>query len=41
MITYSYYYSYVYSVLYILFPSCQLAIFGYPDWCISVLFPQL
>ena len=26
------------SVLYILFSSCQLALFGYPDWGFSVLF---
>ena len=25
-------YCYVRSVLYILFSSCQLALFGYPDW---------
>jgi hypothetical protein len=28
-------------ILYILFSSCQLAPFGYPDWGFSVLFPQL
>jgi hypothetical protein len=36
-----YSYCYVCSVLYILFSSCQLALFGYPDWGFSVLFPQL
>ena len=35
-----YSYCYVCSVLYILFSSCQLALFGYPDWGFSVLFPQ-
>jgi hypothetical protein len=34
-------YCYVCSVLYILFSSCQLAFFGYPDRGFSVLFPQL
>jgi hypothetical protein len=36
-------YSYcsVCSVLYILFLSCQLALFGYLHWGFSVLFPQL
>jgi hypothetical protein len=34
-------YSYVCSVMYILFSSCQLALFGYPDCGFSVLFPQL
>jgi hypothetical protein len=29
------------SVMYILFSSCQLALFGYPDWGFSVHFPQL
>jgi hypothetical protein len=32
---------YVCSVLYILFSSCQLALFGYPGWGFPVLFPQL
>jgi len=36
MVMYSYY---VCSVLYILFSSCQLALFGYPDRDVSVLFP--
>jgi hypothetical protein len=45
-----YFYCYVYvslllcmfcSVLYILFLSCQLALFGYPDYCLSAHFPQL
>ena len=27
--------------MYILFSSCQLALFGYPDWGFSVLFPEL
>jgi len=36
-----YSYCYVYSVLYVLFPWCQLAILGYPDRSFSVLFPQL
>jgi hypothetical protein len=36
-----YSYCYVYSVLYIPFSSCQLALFGHPDWGFSVLFPQL
>ena len=36
-----YSYCYVCSVLYILFPSCQLAFSDYPDWGFSVLFPQL
>ena len=35
------YYCYLCSVLYILFSSCQLALFGYPDWGFSVLFPHL
>jgi len=39
MIMYSY--CYVCSVLYILFSPCQLALFSYPDWVFSVLFPQL
>ena len=36
-----YLYFYMFSVLYILFLSCQLALFVYPDWGFSVLFPQL
>jgi len=42
-----YFYCYVYvflllcTVLYILFSSCQLALFGYPNDGFSVLFPQL
>jgi hypothetical protein len=36
-----YSYCYVCSVLYILVSTCQLALFGYPDWGLSVLFPQL
>ena len=36
-----YSYCYVHSVPYILFSSCQLAFFDYPDWGFSVLFPQL
>jgi hypothetical protein len=33
--------SFVCSVMYILYSSCQLAFSGYPDWGFSVLFPQL
>ena len=33
-------YRYVCSVLYILFPSCQLALFDYPDRGFSVFFPS-
>jgi hypothetical protein len=36
-----YSYCYVCSGLHILFTSCQLAFFGYPDWGFSVPFPQL
>ena len=36
-----YSYCYVCSVLYILFPPCQLSLFGYPDCGFTVLFPQL
>jgi hypothetical protein len=36
--TFMYSYCYVCSVLYILFPTCQLALFSYPDWGFSVLF---
>jgi hypothetical protein len=36
-----YFYCYVCSVLYILFSSCQLALFGYPDWGFSVLFSSV
>ena len=32
---------YVCSVLHILFSSCQLALFAYPDWGFFLLFPQL
>jgi len=32
MFMFMYSYCYVCSVLYILFSSCQLALFGYPDW---------
>jgi hypothetical protein len=32
---------YISSVLYILFSTCQLAFFGYPEWVFSVLFLQL
>ena len=39
MFIYSYFY--VCSVLCILFSSCQLALFGYPDRGLSVFFPQL
>ena len=37
-VMYYYYYYYIPSILYILFPSWQLALFGYPDWGFSVLF---
>jgi hypothetical protein len=30
----------IWAVLYILCSSCQLALFGYPNWGFSVLFPQ-
>jgi len=33
-----YSYCYACSVLYILFSSCQLTLFGYPDWGFSVIF---
>jgi hypothetical protein len=38
-----YYYCYVYVFLLYVYvsSSCQLALFGYPDWEFSVLFPQL
>jgi len=36
-----YSYCYVCSVLYILFSLCQLALFGYPDLGISVLFTSV
>jgi hypothetical protein len=41
IVIFRYYYCYVYSVLYILFSSCQLAVFGYPDWGFFVLFPSV
>jgi hypothetical protein len=41
IVMFIYSYCYVCSVLYILFSSCQLALFGYPEWGFSVLFPQL
>jgi hypothetical protein len=40
-VMFMYSYRYVCSVLYILFSSCQLVLFGYPDWGFSVTFPQL
>ena len=38
-----YFYCYVYVFLLYVYvsSSCQLALFGYPDWGLSVLFPQL
>jgi hypothetical protein len=36
-----YSYFYVCSVLYILFSSCQLALFGYPDWAFSSVLRQM
>ena len=41
MYFYCYIYIYICFVLYILFSSCQLELFGYPDTVFSVLFPQL
>jgi len=41
IVMFMYSYCYVCSVLYILFSSCQLAFFGYPDGGFSVLFSQL
>ena len=35
IVTFMYSYCYVCSVLYILLSSCQLALFGYPDWGFS------
>jgi len=36
-----YSYCYVSSILYILFSSCQLALFGYPEWGFSVPFSSV
>jgi len=41
IVMFMYSYRYVCSVLYILFSSCQLTLFGYPDRGFLVLFPQL
>jgi len=36
IVMFKYAYCYVCSVLYILFTSCQLALFGYPDWDLPI-----
>ena len=41
MVRFMYSYFYICSALFILFSSCQLALFAYPNWGFSVLFPQL
>ena len=38
---YFYFYVYVFLLYVYASSSCQLALFGYPDWNFSVLFPQL